>query len=144
MGKLKPQHANIPWVVSFEFQSHADAKAFASLAEEQFGDQPIVRKKNMVWKQGAFANWRGTKAVRAALSGRSFGYEMVGEALANAGYAGTIAAAKAWIARATTEGVIVRIGRGVYEFTAPTSAANAHRDILCATCQPEPLQCLSA
>lgn len=144
-NRLKPQNANIPWIASFEFPCYADARVFALLVEEQFGDKAIVRKKNAVFNQGAFANWRGTRAVRTALSGRSFTNEMVAEALANSGYAGTIAGTGAWISRAATEGVIVRLERGVYEFArlpTGTVAAIASRDPQCLACQPEPLQCL--
>lgn len=142
-NRLKPKNANIPWITSFEFPCHADAKAFAEVVEEQFGDKALVRKKKVVFNQGAFANWRGTKAVRAALFGRSFTKEMIGEALANAGYAGTHSSTTAWISRAHSEGVIIRLERGVYEFAMPTDAlaTSPHHDLLCLACQPEPLQC---
>lgn len=134
--KLKPQNATIPWVASFEFPCHADARAFAMLVEEQFGDKAMVRKKNVVYNQGAFANWRTTNAVREALQGRTFNAEMVGEALATAGYSGTYGAANSWLVRATAEGVVQRIVRGIYEFTRTSNHAPK-----CAACQPEPLQC---
>lgn len=147
--RLKPQNANIPWIASFEFPCHADAKAFALLVEEQFGDKAIVRKKTIFFNQGAFANWRGTTAVRVALSGRSFTKEMVAEVLADSGYAGTAASASGWLTRAHAEGVIVRLERGVYEFASlPTGAVTADIDapvdLLCHSCQPEPLQCQPA
>lgn len=134
--KLKPQNAILPWVASFEFPCHADAKAFALLVEEQFGDKALVRKKNVVYNQGAFANWRTTRAIREALQGRSFNVEMVGEALANAGYAGTQSETNAWLMRAPAEGVIQRIERGIYEF--PRTSDHAPK---CVACQLEPLQC---
>lgn len=137
--KLKPKNANVPWIVSFEFPSYADAKAFASLVEAQFGDKAIVRKKNIVYNQGAFTQWRTTQAIRKALSRRSFDSQMVGEVLASHGYAGTRAGANAWIVRAYTEAVIVRLERGIYEFPRTSLPANK-----CATCQPEPLQCQPA
>lgn len=153
-ARLKPQNAHIPWIASFEFPCHADAKAFAEMVEEQFGDKALVRKKNVTFNQGAFANWRGTSAVRKALSGRSFTIEMIAEVLANSGYAGTRAGAMAWIGRANIEGVIVRLERGVYEFAPlPTGAVAVatpdHNtqflpDPQCLACQPEPLQCQPA
>lgn len=149
-NRLKPQNSTIPWVVSFEFPCYADAKAFALLAEEQFGDKALLRKKNVVFQQGAFANWRTTTAIRAALSGRSFTHEMIGEALANHGYAGTRSAAATWVARAHAEGVVVRVERGVYEFcplstgAVATSSETLPCDSLCLSCQPEALQCQPA
>lgn len=140
-NRLKPKNANIPWIVSFEFPCHADATAFAEMVEEQFGDRANIRRKNAVFNQGAFANWRTTHAVRDALSGRSFTWEMVGETLVNHGYAGTRAATGSWLVRAYAEGVIVRLERGVYEFAPLPTGAVATPDFQCLSCQPEALQC---
>ncbi len=150
-NRLLPQNACIPWIASFEFSSHADAKTFAALVEEQFGDKATVRKKNVVYQQGAFAGWRTTRAVREALSGRSFTCEMVAESLSNAGYAGSRNSSFSWLLRAVKEGVIVRLERGLYEFprhlpagtavSAPDPDLLALEALMCQGCKPEALQC---
>lgn len=143
----KPPTDNVPWVATWEFPSFADADAFRALAVEMGFDAPLLRRKFAYEKQGAFPNWRTSKAIREAIGNRTFDHEMVSNALMAAGYAGTRSSAYSWCARAVKNGMIEAIPDG-YRWLPPAGSPQAgglHKTCQpnasnpCTLCQPEEL-----
>ncbi len=146
----KPPTDNVPWIAIWEFPSFADANAFRILAQECGFDTPLLRRKFAYEKQGAFPQWRTSRAIREALGNRSFDVEMIAKAFLDAGYSGTTSSAYSWCRRAIANGMIEAVPDG-YRWLPPVApvvretspqAGGLHANP-CALCQPEPLSCLA-
>lgn len=123
-SQLPPQ----PWLAICEFPSFQDAKAFQALVAECLGETALIRRKLEYRKQGAFAEWRTTRAFREAFGQRSFDMEMLASAALSAGYCGSQTSVKSWLVKAKQEGLVAKVGRGEWQFLPadqPEASTNA-------------------
>lgn len=129
-----------PWVLQFEFPSYADAKEFQQMLQEYaaLADKVVLRRKQVYSKQEDFPHWPQTIAMRDRFQGRSFSKEDVGAVMHDAGWAGTRSSISSWLTKGIAAGVLSRLESGIYEFTRRPLG-----DTPCASCKPEPLQCLA-
>lgn len=126
-----------PWLLLIEFPSHADARAAQELLAEQFPEEIVLRPKFQHPSDGNIASWRMTIILREELGSRTFRREEIDAVLLAHNYNAKIN--MGWLTAATKHGVIERLRRGEYRFL--PAGAVAIRDLQCAACQPEALQC---